>query len=281
MNFIFFSAVIMLQVAAAAIINPLTGAKRLRPAQKVTQSHSEEVIDPISGSHRHGFDKRDSQGSGVIINPISASARLGPDPSPQLSKRDSSSHRPLTLPLTSWTPNLTTLQWSAEIFVGTPPQKFHIILDTGNPFPLLLPSPLITFPPFSPQHHKFYPSLSTKFFSLPNSTLVPLGFGQTGGRTVPYSTPQGANCTPVSDTLTIAGRQIPNQQFLLCDYYSEGLIEQFADGLMGLASVPTGKWPNLEGGYESILKGLGVNEVMIDLDGGKVKFGTDSGKKGE
>ncbi|KAK4161883.1 aspartic peptidase domain-containing protein [Cladorrhinum sp. PSN259] len=314
MNFLFLSAAVMLQAvfisAVPSIINPLTGSKRLGLSDSYS-SHPVEIINPLSSTARPGsshLNKRATSGlvswATQIINPLSASRRPGPSLESLLGQEHATrgvfnprngSHRsdpwrlsglgpfsksadkPLLLPLTPWTPGITTLQWSGEVTVGTPPQKFNVILDTGSPLPLVLPSSSCTSCSSPPSllpfktHDLFNPSLSTTFSGLP-VTIPPLNFSGTGGGTVPYRTPQGANCTAVSDTVTIAGRSIPNQEFLLCDYYSEAFVDQFPDGILGLGSTPSEQWPS-GGEYELLLKGLGVKQFALNLKEGVVKFG--------
>ncbi|KAK4458985.1 aspartic peptidase domain-containing protein, partial [Cladorrhinum samala] len=160
----------------------------------------------------------------------------------------------------------------------------NVILDTGSPIPLLLP--LSTCPTCNRgqleqrPHNLFDPSLSSTFTSTNPAIPVQLSFGSAGGGTVPYSTPQGANCTVVRDTLTVGAHKIKNQQFLLCDEYSEGLRDQFADGILGLSSVASGAWPDgNQTEYGAVLAGLaGVKEFSVDFEEGRIVFGGGSNR---
>ncbi|KAK4198853.1 aspartic peptidase domain-containing protein [Triangularia verruculosa] len=148
----------------------------------------------------------------------------------------------INIPLEVWRKGATDLQWMGEITVGTPPQTFKVIFDTGSPY-LLLPRNNCTT--CSPEQNLFNPSLSSTFSPGPGISLE-LFFGTAGGGTVPTNTSQGANCTAVTDTVSISSPPLDglNQQFLLCDYYSSGLADQPADGIFGLGPVPTGFWPD-------------------------------------
>lgn len=86
----------------------------------------------------------------------------------------------------------------------------------------------------------FDPTKSTTFSPLPGLDIDPL-FG-TAGDTVPIDTPEGANCTVVTDTVRIGSAAAPPSQFLLCDSYGAGLAGQPPDGLFGLGSTDTASW---------------------------------------
>ncbi|KAK4665021.1 uncharacterized protein QC763_509770 [Podospora pseudopauciseta] len=148
----------------------------------------------------------------------------------------------VNIPLEVWRRGKTDLQWAGEITVGTPPQRFKVIFDTGSPY-LLLPRDNCTT--CSPEQNLFNPFLSSTFSSSPGIPLQ-LFFGTAGGGTRPTNTSQGANCTAVTDTVAISSPPITgyDQQFLLCDYYSSGLATQPADGIFGLGPLPTDFWPD-------------------------------------
>ncbi|KAK0702564.1 aspartic peptidase domain-containing protein [Apiosordaria backusii] len=148
----------------------------------------------------------------------------------------------VNIPLEVWRIGATDLQWAGEITVGTPPQKFKVIFDTGSPY-LLLPRNNCTT--CGSQHNLFNPSASTTFSPSPGLPLQ-LEFGSAGGGTVPTNSSQRVNCIAATDTVSISSPPLEafNQQFLVCDYYSSGLATQPADGIFGLGSLPTGLWPD-------------------------------------
>jgi hypothetical protein len=80
-------------------------------------------------------------------------------------------------------------------------------------------------------------------------------FGASGGGTVASDEPQGANCTVVSDTVRMAGRDAPRAEFLVCDNFSSGLRTQDPDGIFGIGSVGDAFWDYFrqnETSYKSI-----------------------------
>lgn len=129
----------------------------------------------------------------------------------------------------------------------TPWLPSNVVFDTAAPF-LLLPGNNCTN--CGQQHNHFAPSRSDTFLRRPGYDVETF-FGAAGGGTVPYVEPQGANCTVVTDTVRLAGRSAPGQEFLLCHSYSTGLRVQHADGIFGLGTLPSGTWP---GGDETDFK---------------------------
>ncbi|KAK3384872.1 aspartic peptidase domain-containing protein [Podospora didyma] len=157
--------------------------------------------------------------------------------------------QPLNLDLMSWRKGKTDLQWYATIAVGTPPQKFTVILDTGSSA-LLLPRRNCST---CKGHNLFDPSQSKTFSAQPGYRLEP-AFG-TGGDTIPLSNPQVARCTVASDTVSIAGLVSPNHQFLLCDEYEDALAGQPVDGILGLSPASTSSWDG-QNSFETLYRHL-------------------------
>ncbi|KAK4192330.1 hypothetical protein QBC35DRAFT_424699 [Podospora australis] len=219
----------------AVLLNPLTSDTRPVPVSPQQHfDHPAALLNPLSGGRRP-------------VPPHSRLPRGGGEPDSHRGVksrcREKASHPlgPVNIPLSSWRPGSVDLQWSGEISVGTPPQKFNVVFDTGSSV-LILPRSNCTT--CGAQHNLFNPSSSTSFSPLPNLS-ADMQFGNSGGGTVPSPNPQIANCTAVTDTLSIgttAARGV-QQQFLLCDHYSEGLATQQADGLFGLSFLPVEYWP--------------------------------------
>jgi len=119
----------------------------------------------------------------------------------------------------------------------TPSSK--VIFDTGS-YGLLIPSKIC---PNCNKTNVFDPTKSTTFSPLPGLEINPL-FG-TAGDSVPIDTPEGANCTAVTDTIGIGHASVPAKEFLLCDSYGPGLAGQPPDGLFGLGSSATASWDGI------------------------------------
>ncbi|KAK3303049.1 aspartic peptidase domain-containing protein [Chaetomium strumarium] len=178
-------------------------------------------------------------------------ADSGLDPRPQhlapflldgLFKRDGPA-RPANIDLTAWKPGAVKLQWAGDILVGTPPQKFSLIFDTGAPMMLIAANNCTT----CGTHPRFDPSKSSSFSPQPGFRIT-MYFNSGGGGTINGPQQQNANCTVVTDTVRMVDRPTSGSQLLICDTYSNLLREQTPDGLFGLSSTPTSLWgiePNL------------------------------------
>jgi hypothetical protein len=106
-----------------------------------------------------------------------------------------------------------------------------VVFDTGSTG-LLLPRNNCTT---CGNHDKFNPKKSSTFSPLPGDVFDPL-FG-TGGDTVPFSTPEGANCTVVTDTVSIGPLESTQQPYIICDASVQALANQPADGIFGLGTT--------------------------------------------
>ncbi|KAK3348235.1 aspartic peptidase domain-containing protein [Neurospora tetraspora] len=130
----------------------------------------------------------------------------------------------------------TELQWLATITVGTPPQTFKVVLDTGSTA-LILPRSNCTN---CGKHSFFDPSKSTSFSPQP-ALFQPIEYG-TGADTVPLNQTGRAECEVVTDTVSIQGLSAPKQEFMLCHSYGEALSSQLADGILGIGFNDISAW---------------------------------------
>ncbi|KAK3400472.1 aspartic peptidase domain-containing protein [Sordaria brevicollis] len=130
----------------------------------------------------------------------------------------------------------TELQWLATITVGTPPQTFKVVLDTGSNA-LILPGSNCTD---CGKHSLFDPSKSTTFDPQPalNNTIE----YDAGADTVPPNNTGRAECVVVTDTVAIQGLSVSKQQFMLCHNYGGALSSQLADGILGIGSSVVSDW---------------------------------------
>ncbi|KAL2186174.1 acid protease [Thermothelomyces heterothallicus CBS 203.75] len=150
--------------------------------------------------------------------------------------------RPVNIDLSVWRKGQTELQWYGEITVGTPPQKFKLIFDTGASLMLIAQKNCTT----CGDHPLYDPDRSSTFSPLPGYRGE-VTFGDQGGGTISSPEVQGANCTVVTDTVRLAGRGAPSE-FMMCDNYSSGLRDQPPDGIFGLSSTPYAVWDLTAGG---------------------------------
>ncbi|ROW13945.1 hypothetical protein VPNG_04032 [Cytospora leucostoma] len=144
--------------------------------------------------------------------------------------RSRSSGSIVNAPLTDWIKNGDTdLQWYTSISVGTPPQHFNVLIDTGSQGLLLPSSNCTSCHPLT----LFDPSKSSTFSWSPDES-GPILFS-TGGDTIPFSEPEGAHCTLVTDTASIQGLTATAYSFYLCDQEGAALTSMPGiDGILGL-----------------------------------------------
>ena len=108
-------------------------------------------------------------------------------------------------------------------------------MDTGANF-MLIPRDNCTNCNAEVQHNLYKPSQSSTFRNEPGTFL------QTFFGSYTSDEQEGANCTIVSDTVRMAGREALNQQFVACYTYSGGLREMPSDGIFGLGSTLANHW---------------------------------------
>jgi cathepsin D len=113
----------------------------------------------------------------------------------------------------------------ASLTIGTPPQSFEVVLDTGSS-DLWLPSQ--NCPTCTTGSPIFDTSKSSTFKGTPTSSSsnaeISIGYGS--------GAVQG---TLGSDTVTMGGFTVPSQTFLSVDAMTSGLVDAPVSGLMGLA----------------------------------------------
>jgi len=106
--------------------------------------------------------------------------------------------------------------------IGTPPQQFNVILDTGSSDLWLADTTCSTCPRAMPV---FDSSKSTSFQasnSLSSDVTIHYGSGAVAG-------------TLATDTVTMGGFTIPDQTFLTVDRLTSNLLDGTVSGIMGLA----------------------------------------------
>ncbi len=116
-----------------------------------------------------------------------------------------------------------------EWLIGSTPST--VLIDTGSQDILLPRSNCTTC---GRDQHLFSPFKSKTFSSFPGDRFD-IRFG-TGGDTVPLSKAEGATCDVVTDSVSIGGLSVPQQQFLLCDMYGNALASQPIDGILGIGA---------------------------------------------
>lgn len=107
----------------------------------------------------------------------------------------------------------------ASVNIGTPPQTFNIILDTGSA-DLWVADTGCTQCPRSTQ--LFDPTKSSSFQASNSGTTIKYGSGQVSGQIA-------------QDAVSMGGFNISNQQFLAVNTLSSGLLSGSVGGILGLA----------------------------------------------
>ncbi|XP_014809112.1 PREDICTED: gastricsin-like isoform X1 [Calidris pugnax] len=151
------------------------------------------------------------------------------DPGRKYQLRNAMAYEPLTNYLDSF--------YFGEISIGTPPQKFLVLFDTGSAN-LWVPSTYCQTPACG-NHARFNPSLSSTFSGIGVTYTLSYGFGD-------LSVVLGY------DTVTIQNIVVRNQEFgLSLDEPSRPFYYQDFDGILGMAYPGVGI-----GGFNTLLQNL-------------------------
>ena len=112
------------------------------------------------------------------------------------------------------------LAYYGQISLGSPPQPFLVVLDTGSSNTWVVSPSCDHCTP----NRSFNPSRSSTFTSLNTTTSIKYGTGEAGG-------------TLVEDTFTFGTLIVPKQTFLLVNQVDDFLVKAMGtewDGIMGL-----------------------------------------------
>ncbi|NXT46576.1 PEPC protein, partial [Pluvianellus socialis] len=124
-----------------------------------------------------------------------------------------------------------------EISIGTPPQNFLVLFDTGSAN-LWVPSTYCQTPACG-NHARFKPSLSSTFSGISASYTLSYGFG-------------GLSVALGYDTVTIQNTVIRNQEFgLSLDEPTRPFYYLEFDGILGMAYPGVGI-----GGYNTLMQNM-------------------------
>ncbi|KJA15228.1 hypothetical protein HYPSUDRAFT_48541 [Hypholoma sublateritium FD-334 SS-4] len=152
-----------------------------------------------------------------------------------------------------------------SIAVGTPPQAFNVILDTGSSDLWLADAACTTgcasVPTFAPASSSSFQNKSTAF-------SITYGSGQAAGAL-------GA------DVVQMAGFAVQNQVFAVCDEVSDGLLSAPVSGLLGLgfqtiaASGASPLWETLVSGgaWDSPIMAFQLTRFLNDSSAAAEEFG--------
>jgi len=108
--------------------------------------------------------------------------------------------------------------YAASLSIGTPPQTFNVVLDTGSSDLWVADTGCTSCSGITLFDH----TKSTSFNASNVATTIPYGQGRVSGQIV-------------QDTVTMAGFTVPSQTFLAATVLAQDVISAPASGLMGLA----------------------------------------------
>ncbi|KAK7214833.1 hypothetical protein V2G26_002836 [Clonostachys chloroleuca] len=143
-------------------------------------------------------------------------------------EKDSSA---INVNLSNWW-NVTDYQWYGKLSIGTPPQEFNVLFDTGSSDLVIAKKGCTTCGNYT----VFDTSKSSTFSKVPGYPYQ-ASYG-TGGNAEPLAERAVMNGTIVSDVVAINGVSVANQTFLLVDDYPKALganpLGPNIDGIFGL-----------------------------------------------
>jgi len=109
--------------------------------------------------------------------------------------------------------------YAASVSIGTPPQVFNVVLDTGSSDLWVADTSCTSC---ASSITVFDPTKSSSFNSSNSATTIPYGQGKVSGQIV-------------QDVVSMAGFTVPSQIFLAASVLAQDVIAAPASGLMGLA----------------------------------------------
>lgn len=118
-------------------------------------------------------------------------------------------------------------QWYTTFSVGTPPQNFTALFDTGSNAFIVGASNCTT----CGDKNLFNPNLSSTYVDSPGTFRNYLF--STGADSQPFSEDEGATGYEVQDTIALGDLKVENQGFVLCVTMADALDVMPIDGIMG------------------------------------------------
>ncbi|KAJ7586100.1 acid protease [Mycena floridula] len=129
----------------------------------------------------------------------------------------------------------TDLEWFGSIQVGTPPQNFTVVFDTGSP-DLEIPGKNCTDACANQNLFDFDQSSTFLVTDDGNGTFIEFA---TGGDATPFGIEEWSmTLVQVADTISVAGLSVPNVTFFLISNQSQPFSADPYDGILGLFSSP-------------------------------------------
>lgn len=158
--------------------------------------------------------------------------------------------------------------YSGQVSIGTPPQSFSIILDTGSSDLWVEDSECSAC-----QGSKYDPSKSSSYKGSTDKFSISYGSGDAAGRLA-------------SDAVSMGGQNVGEQVFAIVDSMTPNLIASSVSGIMGLAfpalaySKSAPWWQNASKGWNQKLFAFYMKRyrdidgaTKVEADGGTATFG--------
>ncbi|THH27341.1 hypothetical protein EUX98_g6858 [Antrodiella citrinella] len=133
--------------------------------------------------------------------------------------------------------NGTDLQWTGPLEVGTPPQTFTVVFDTGSDT-LEVPSTACGAP--CANQHSFDPTKSSTFIDGGDDTVTTLVFGTGGGVTPVIGDNTELTVRGAFDTVSVGGLTAKNVSFFTIINQTAIFAPDPYDGIQGLSSDAQG-----------------------------------------
>ncbi|KAF5376976.1 hypothetical protein D9615_007213 [Tricholomella constricta] len=130
----------------------------------------------------------------------------------------------------------TDLQWYGEIQVGTPPQTFTVVFDTGSDT-FGIPGKNCTSSCSNQRIFDWDKSSTYKYIDNGEGLFLQFATG-VGVTPANSSDPDWMTMWEVSDTVSVGGLTVPEVPFYLIDFQSPTFGQDPFDGIMGLGTEP-------------------------------------------
>ncbi|KAG9020086.1 hypothetical protein FRB95_005078, partial [Tulasnella sp. JGI-2019a] len=129
----------------------------------------------------------------------------------------------------------TDLQWYGTISVGTPPQEFTVVFDTGS---VTLEIPGTECGTNCTGKHQFDPTMSSTYKSSGDYKSISFATGVGVDPVINHN--YQLELLPITETITVAGLEAPTTSMYLITNQTAAFNRDQFDGIMGLGAIASG-----------------------------------------